>query len=27
MVILQKMSDLLEKIKAMPDPEEIYGDE
>ncbi|MBS7220208.1 MAG: hypothetical protein KH033_02435 [Clostridiales bacterium] len=27
MVILQKMSDLLEKIKAMPDPEEIYDDD
>ena len=26
MVILQKMNDLLEKIKSMPDPEEIYGD-
>ena len=26
-VILQKMSDLLEKIKAMPDPEKIYGDD
>ena len=27
MVMLQKMSDLLEKIKAMPDPEEIYDDD
>ncbi len=26
MVILKKMNDLLEKIKSMPDPEEIYGD-